>query len=104
MKNAVERIFLAKFRFDTAENETAKKFENVLQKIANFANQHFLMITISSAGRRVSGGRSLAQLVQIPRRLRSCEANTHQRQIIHQILFHQIKKASEKSVAANPLM
>ena len=28
LKNAVKRIFLAKFRFDTAENEPAKNLQN----------------------------------------------------------------------------
>ena len=30
--------FLAKFRFDTAENEPAKNLQKIAQKIANFAN------------------------------------------------------------------
>ena len=30
--------FLAKFRFDTAENEPAKKLQNFLQDFAKFAN------------------------------------------------------------------
>ena len=39
MKNAVKRIFLAKFRFDTAENEPAKNFAKFAKKIANFVHQ-----------------------------------------------------------------
>ena len=37
--------FLAKFRFDTAENEPAKNLQN-FAKIANFANPNPLTITL----------------------------------------------------------
>ena len=32
--------FLAKFRFDTAENEPAKKLQNFANYFPNFANPH----------------------------------------------------------------
>ena len=40
--------FLAKFRFDTAENDPVKNLHNFAKKIADFANSTY------SAGRRVA--------------------------------------------------
>ena len=37
--------FLAKFRFDTAENEPAKNLQNFAKKIANFADPNPLTLT-----------------------------------------------------------
>ena len=50
--------FLAKFRFDTAENEPAKKLQNLqnfifakFAKIANFADPNPLTLTLAVRGR-----------------------------------------------------
>ena len=41
--------FLAKFRFDTAENEPAKNLQNFAKKNANFANPNPLMHRVSAS-------------------------------------------------------
>jgi hypothetical protein len=50
LKNAAKRIFPAKFRFDTAENEPAKNLQN-FAKAANFAN----FANFANRGRRARG-------------------------------------------------
>ena len=49
--------FLAKFRFDTAENEPAKKLQNFAQKIAKFANHVANLIVIFAIPEAMTGGR-----------------------------------------------
>jgi hypothetical protein len=56
LKNAVKRIFFAKFRFDTAENEPAKNLQN-FAKIANFADPK----DDEREGRRPAGDEAVRQ-------------------------------------------
>ena len=49
--------FLAKFRFDTAENEPAKNLQNFV-KFANFADPNPLTLTLTEPARAPHGARA----------------------------------------------
>ena len=56
--------FLAKFRFDTVENEPAKNLQNFANNFLNFANPNLLTLTPQAAGSRSCSALRMAGLPQ----------------------------------------